>query len=60
MNNLLLKKVRIALSLTSEDIIDILEEAGVRITKGELSALLRKRRAIRIIKCAAIDTREIS
>ena len=28
-NNVLLKKVKIALALTSEDIIDILEEAGV-------------------------------
>jgi uncharacterized protein YehS (DUF1456 family) len=41
-NNLLLKKLKIALSLTSEDMIEILEDAGVRITKGELSALLRK------------------
>lgn len=41
-NNVMLKKVKIALSLTSEDIIDILDEAGVTITKGELSALLRK------------------
>lgn len=41
-NNLLLKKLKIALALTSEDIIDILEGVGVRITKGELSALLRK------------------
>lgn len=41
-NNLLLKKVKIALSLTSEDMLQILEDAGVRITKGELSALLRK------------------
>jgi uncharacterized protein YehS (DUF1456 family) len=41
-NNLLLKKVKIALSLTSEDIIEILDTAGVNITKGELSALLRK------------------
>lgn len=41
-NNLLLKKLKIALSLTSEDMIDILEEAGVTITKSELSALLRK------------------
>jgi uncharacterized protein YehS (DUF1456 family) len=41
-NNLLLKKVKIALSLTSEDIIDTLEKAGVKITKGELSALLRR------------------
>lgn len=41
-NNLLLKKLKIALSLTTEDIIDILEGVGVRITKGELGALLRK------------------
>lgn len=41
-NNMLLKKVKIALSLTSEDMIDILEEARVAITKSELSAILRK------------------
>ncbi|CAH2713824.1 hypothetical protein BACCIP111895_00978 [Neobacillus rhizosphaerae] len=41
-NNVLLKKLKIALSLTSEDMLEILEEAGVLITKGELSALLRK------------------
>ncbi|MDZ5472415.1 DUF1456 family protein [Bacillus sp. 31A1R] len=41
-NNLLFKKVKIALSLTSDDIMDILEAAGVRIAKGELSAILRK------------------
>jgi uncharacterized protein YehS (DUF1456 family) len=41
-NNLLLKKLKIALALTSEDMIDILAVAGVNITKGELSALLRK------------------
>ena len=41
-NNVMLKKVKIALKLTSDDIIDILDEAGVTITKGELSALLRK------------------
>lgn len=41
-NNLLLKKLKIALALTSEDIIDLLEKVGVSITKGELSALLRK------------------
>jgi len=38
----LLKKLKIALSLTSEDMLDILKEAGVIVTKGELSALLRK------------------
>ncbi|MFC9597567.1 DUF1456 family protein [Peribacillus butanolivorans] len=42
MNNILLKKLKIALTLTSEDMIDILDEAGVMITKGELSAILRK------------------
>lgn len=41
-NNVLLKKLKIALALTSEDILDILAQAGVVITKGELSAVLRK------------------
>jgi uncharacterized protein YehS (DUF1456 family) len=41
-NNVMLKKVKIALSLTSDDIIEILKLAGVNISKGELSALLRK------------------
>ncbi|MCK1994007.1 DUF1456 family protein [Peribacillus muralis] len=42
MNNIVLKKLKIALTLTSDDVIDILDEAGVVITKGELSAILRK------------------
>ncbi len=42
-NNLILKKLKIALALTSEDMLEILEEVGVIITKGELSALLRKK-----------------
>ena len=41
-NNLLLKKVKIALELTSEDMLEILEDAGITISKGELSAVLRK------------------
>jgi len=41
-NNLLLKKVKIALSLTTEDMLEIFELAGIRVSKGELSALLRK------------------
>ncbi|WP_262176678.1 DUF1456 family protein [Saccharococcus sp. Marseille-Q5394] len=41
-NNLLLKKVKIALALTSEDMLEILEDAGVSISKSELSAVLRK------------------
>ncbi|CAG9622310.1 YehS family protein [Sutcliffiella rhizosphaerae] len=42
-NNILLKKVKIALAYTTDDIIDILGEAGVGITKSELGALLRKK-----------------
>ena len=41
-NNILLKKLKIALALTSDDMLDILERTGVIVTKGELSALLRK------------------
>lgn len=41
-NNVMIKKLKIALALTSEDIIDILQRADVIITKGELSAILRK------------------
>lgn len=41
-NNVLLKKVKIALALTSEEMLDILAEAGVYPSKGELGALLRK------------------
>ncbi|WP_071394273.1 YehS family protein [Bacillus tuaregi] len=41
-NNLLLKRVKIALSLTSEDMLDILADAGAILTKGELGAVLRK------------------
>ncbi|MCM3766687.1 DUF1456 family protein [Neobacillus niacini] len=41
-NNLLLKKVKIALSLTTEDMLDIFDKAGITVTKGELGALLRR------------------
>ncbi|NLM67416.1 MAG: DUF1456 family protein [Enterococcus sp.] len=41
-NNVLLKKVRIALTLTSDDILDILRLAGVYASNSELSAILRK------------------
>lgn len=41
-NNLLLKKVKIGLALTSEDMLEILDDAGVYLSKGELSAVLRK------------------
>ncbi|MFS0637765.1 DUF1456 family protein [Mesobacillus foraminis] len=42
MNNLLLKKVKIAMALTTEEMLDIFENAGIKVTKGELGALLRK------------------
>ncbi|WP_409250645.1 DUF1456 family protein [Bacillus sp. SCS-153A] len=41
-NNLLLKKLKIALSLTSEDMIEILQDAGVTVTKGEMGAIFRR------------------
>lgn len=41
-NNLLLKKVKIALALTTEDMLDLFEKAGINVSKGELGALLRK------------------
>lgn len=41
-NNLLLKKVKIALQLNSEDMLEVWDLAGVTVTKGELGALLRK------------------
>ena len=50
--------MKIALSLTSEDVLDILDSVGVTVTKGELGALLRKNH--KITKSAAIDTQGIS
>jgi uncharacterized protein YehS (DUF1456 family) len=50
-NNVLLKKVKIALALTSEDILDILEDAGVIVSKGELGALLRKEGHKNYVEC---------
>lgn len=40
-NNMLLKKVKIALSFTSEDVLDVLDEGGVAVSKGEIGAILR-------------------
>ncbi|MCX5780018.1 MAG: DUF1456 family protein [Firmicutes bacterium] len=42
LNNILLKKLKIALSMTSDDMLDVFAKAGVIVTKGELSALFRK------------------
>lgn len=41
-NNMLLKKVKVALQLTTEDMLDILDEGGIAVSKGELGAILRK------------------
>lgn len=41
-NNILLKKIKIALSLTTEDMIDVFKKAGLNVSKGELGAFLRK------------------
>ncbi|WP_338753013.1 DUF1456 family protein [Bacillus sp. FJAT-52991] len=50
-NNLLLKKMKIALSLTSEDVLDILDSVGVKVSKGELGALLRKKGHMNYREC---------
>lgn len=42
-NNDILKKIKIALALRQEDLMDIFSLAGVRMSKGELSALFRKK-----------------
>lgn len=41
-NNVFLKKIKIALSLTTDDMLHYLDEAGVSVSKSELSAFLRK------------------
>ncbi|MCS0671526.1 DUF1456 family protein [Cytobacillus firmus] len=41
-NNILLKKIKIALALTTEDMIDVFKKAGLNVSKGELGAFLRK------------------
>ncbi len=41
-NNVLLKKLKIALSLTGDDMLAIFKLAGVILSNGELSAVLRK------------------
>lgn len=41
-NNIILRKIKIALSIIDEDMISILDLAGVKISKHELSAFFRK------------------
>ena len=41
-NNIILKKLKIALNLQAEDIIELLNTSGLELSKHELSALFRK------------------
>jgi uncharacterized protein YehS (DUF1456 family) len=41
-NNVMLKKLKIALSLTGEDMLTIMNAAGVELSNSELSAVLRR------------------
>lgn len=41
-NNVFLKKIKIALSLTTDDMLNYLADAGVTVSKSELGAFLRK------------------
>lgn len=41
-NNVLLKKVKIALSLTGDDMLDIFKSVGINLSNGEISAVLRR------------------
>ena len=41
-NNRILRSIRIALELKDTDILEIMELAGVEVSKGELSALFRR------------------
>jgi uncharacterized protein YehS (DUF1456 family) len=50
-NNVVLKKLKIALSLTSEDMLVILKEAGSDLSNGELSAVLRREGQRNYMEC---------
>jgi len=41
-NNLILKKIRVALSLQDADIVDILDLSGFKVTRSGLNAIFRK------------------
>lgn len=50
-NNLVLKKLRIALELKEEDLVSIMKRAGVDASKNELSALFRKKGQRNYVEC---------
>jgi uncharacterized protein YehS (DUF1456 family) len=47
----MLKKLKIALSLTSDDILEIINDADVTVSKGELGAFFRKRTHPKYVEC---------
>lgn len=40
-NNMLIKKVKIALGLTTDDVVELLYDGGVTVSKGEVGAIMR-------------------
>ncbi|OHD27019.1 MAG: hypothetical protein A2Y38_05900 [Spirochaetes bacterium GWB1_59_5] len=50
-NNMVLKKLRIALELKEEDMIAIMKLAGIELSKNELSALFRKKGQKNYMEC---------
>lgn len=50
-NNEMLKKLKIALSLTSDDMLGVFDKAGISISPSELSAVLRKEGARNYQRC---------
>lgn len=50
-NNLVLKKLRVVFALKEEDLLEILESVNFKISKSELSALLRKKGHINYREC---------
>lgn len=41
-NNLVLKKLKVACQLTTEEMLDVLDDGGIAVSKGELGAIMRK------------------
>jgi len=50
-NNMILKKIRIALELKEEDLMAIMTLAGISVSKNELSALFRKKGQKNYMEC---------
>ncbi len=42
-NNVMIKKLKIALNLTSDDMIDVFKAAGLTVSPSEITALMRKK-----------------